>query len=352
MPVSHSKHSLSDLAAQFELQLTGDGSKLIDGVSTLKEAGSTQITFLANPTYKNQLSATTAGAVILRADDATDCPVDCLVAADPYLAYARLANLFDHRSAAKPGTHSTAVIDDSSRIGKDVSIGANAVIGEHCDIGDSCTIGPGTVLEAGCRLGEGCRLYSNVTLGQGVRLGKHVIIHPGAVIGADGFGIAFATDHWEKVPQLGSVTVGDDCEIGANTCIDRGAIEDTVLGNDVRIDNLVQIAHNVRIGSHTAIAANCGISGSTTIGEYCLLGGSVGVGGLHHLVIADRTTIMGGSDVMQSITEPGTAWAGHLPALPTAKWKRVLARLRKLDELAKKVNIIKTEMEKQTHHGK
>ena len=135
-------------------------------------------------------------------------------------------------------------------MGRDVSIGAHVVIGEHCDIGDACTIGPGTVLEAECRLERGCRLFANVSLGHGVRLGKRVIIHPGAVIGADGFGIAFAGDHWEKVPQLGSVTIGDDCEIGANTCIDRGAMGDTVLGKDVRIDNLVQIAHNVRIGSH------------------------------------------------------------------------------------------------------
>jgi UDP-3-O-[3-hydroxymyristoyl] glucosamine N-acyltransferase len=352
MPVAQSKHSLSDLAARFELQLNGNGSKLIDGVSTLSAAGPSQITFLANPTYRKQLPATRAGAVILREQDSADCPVNHLVAADPYLAYARLANLFDHRPAAKPGIHDTAVIAGSSQIGKNVSVGANVVIGEHCTIGNGCTIGPGTVLEAECRLDEGCRLFSNVTLGHGVRLGKRVMVHPGAVIGADGFGIAFAADHWEKVPQLGSVTIGDDCEIGANTCIDRGAIEDTVLGNDVRIDNLVQIAHNVRIGSHTAIAANCGISGSTTIGEYCLLGGSVGVGGLHHLVIADRTTVMGGSDVMRSITKPGTAWAGHLPALPAAKWKRVLTQLRKLDKLAKKVHTIETEMEKQTHHGK
>jgi len=352
MPVTQSKHSLSDLAARFELQLVGDGSKLIDGVSTLKEAGPTQLTFLANRTYKKHLPATRAGAVILREENAADCPVDCLVAADPYLAYARLANLFDHRPAALPGIHPTAVIAGNSRIGNNVSIGAHVVIGEHCDIGDACTIGPGTVLEAECSLDDGCRLFSNVTLGHGVRLGKRVMIHPGAVIGADGFGIAFAADHWEKVPQLGSVTIGDDCEIGANSCIDRGAIEDTVLGNDVRIDNLVQIAHNVRIGNHTAIAANCGISGSTTIGEYCLLGGSVGVGGIHHLEIADRTTIMGGSDVMSSVTEPDMAWAGHLPALPAARWKRILVRLRNLDELAKKVQTIETEMEKQTHHEK
>ena len=352
MPESHSKHSLSDLAARFELQLNGDGEKLIHGVSTLKEAGPSQITFLANRTYKNQLPTTRAGAVILRDEDAEACPVDCLVAADPYLAYARLANLFDHRPAATPGIHPTAVIADSCRIGKDVSIGANVVIGEHCQIGDASALGAGTVLEADCHLGEGCRLFANVSLGQGVRLGKRVMIHAGAVIGADGFGIAFARDHWEKVPQLGSVEIGDDCEIGANTCIDRGAVEDTVLGQDVRIDNLVQIAHNVQIGSHTAIAANCGIAGSTTIGEYCLLGGSIGVAGVHHLEIADRTTILAGSDVTRSITEPGTTWAGYISSMPAAKWQRILARMRNLDDMAKRIHTIETEMKKRTTNGK
>ncbi|MFC1740295.1 UDP-3-O-(3-hydroxymyristoyl)glucosamine N-acyltransferase [Pseudomonadota bacterium] len=352
MPESQSKYSLSNLAARFELQLHGDGSKLIHGVSTLQEAGPLQITFLANRAYKKQLPATRAGAVILREENAEDCPVDCLVAADPYLAYARLANLFDHRPAAQPGIHSTAVIAETCMIGKNVSIGAHAVIGEHCEIGDACTIGPGTVLEADCQLGEGCRLFANVSLGQGVRLGKRVMIHPGAVIGADGFGIAFAGDHWEKVPQLGSVAVGDDCEIGANTCIDRGAIEDTVLAQDVRIDNLVQIAHNVRIGSHTAIAGLCVIAGSTTIGEYCLLGGKSGVGGIHHLEIADRTTVMGGSSVTRSIIEPGKSWSGVITAMPATKWRRIFARLHKLDELAKKVHTIETEMTKRTQNGK
>lgn len=352
MPVSHSKYSLSDLAARFELRLIGDEDRVIHGVSTLKEAGPSHVTFLANRSYKSQLPSTRAGAVVLREEDAAACPVDCLVAADPYLAYARLANLFDQRPAAAPGIHPTAVLADSCRIGRDVSIGANAVIGDRCEIGDACSLGPGTVLEADCRLGEGCRLFANVSLGQGVTLGKRVIIHPGAVIGADGFGIAFAGDHWEKVPQLGSVEIGDDSEIGANSCIDRGAIENTVLGQDVRIDNLVQIAHNVRIGSHTAIAANCGIAGSTTIGEYCLLGGSVGVAGAHHLEIADRTTITAGSDLTQSITEPGKTWSGYITALPAAKWQRVLARLRNLDDIARKIHTIETEMKKRTPNGK
>ena len=335
MPPSTSTHRLSDLSARFQLELRGDGEALIDGVGTLQSAGSSQITFLANRSYRSQLPDTTAGAVILREADADNCPVNCLVAPDPYLAYARVAVLFDPRPHAAAGIHPTAVVADSARIGNDVSIGANVVIGEDCAIGDGCTIQPGTVIEDGCRLGDGCLLYANVSLCFGVTLGKRVIVHPGAVIGADGFGIAFASDHWEKVPQVGSVVIGDDCEIGANCCIDRGAIGDTVLEEDVRLDNLCQVAHNVRIGAHSALAATSGIAGSTTIGRNCLLAGGVGIAG--HLSIADRTTLGGRAQVFNSITEPGQTWAANLPAMPIRDWQRSYARLRKLDDLAKRV---------------
>ncbi len=335
MPASKSKYSLSDLSARFGLELRGDGNLMIDGVGTLTSAASAEITFLANPAYRKQLPETKAGAVILKQEDAELCPANCLVAQDPYLAYARVATLFDPRPVAKPGIHPAAVISDSARIGKNVSIGAHVVIGDECDIGEGCTIGPGTVLEAQCRLGQGCRLFANISLGHGVRLGKRVMIHPGVVIGADGFGIAFATDHWEKVPQVGSVVIGDDCEIGANSCIDRGALGDTVLEEDVRIDNLCQIGHNVRVGAHTAIAGTSGIAGSTTIGKYCLLGGGAGVSG--HLEIADRTTIAAYSSVMRSIIKPGTTWSSQFKAQPFGEWQRNLARFRKLDEMATRI---------------
>jgi UDP-3-O-[3-hydroxymyristoyl] glucosamine N-acyltransferase len=346
MPASKSKFSLSDLSTRFGLELQGDGSLMIAGVGTLASAGPSDITFLANRSYRKQLPETKAGAVILKEEDKVLCPANCLVAEDPYLAYARAATLFDPRPAAEPGIHPTAVISESSRIGMNVSIGAHVVIGDDCDIGDGCTIGPGTVLEAECSLAPGCRLFANVSLGHGVRLGKRVMIHPGVVIGADGFGIAFAIDHWEKVPQVGSVVIGDDCEIGANSCIDRGAVGDTVLEEDVRIDNLCQIGHNVRVGAHTAIAGASGIAGSVKIGKYCLLGGRTGISG--HLEIADRTTISGGSQVFRSISEAGTTWSGHLPATPIQEWQRNLARLRKLDELARKVNSLEKQMGKLT----
>ena len=339
-----------ELSTRFGLTLVGDGGCEIDGVGTLSSAGPTQISFLANPSYRKQLPETQAGAVILKEEDTANCPTNCLVALDPYLAYARLAVLFDPRPAAQPGIHPTAAVSNSARIGENVSIGAHVVIGDLCTIADGCIIGPGTVLEEECQLDQGCHLYANVSIGHGVRLGKRVTIHPGVVIGADGFGIAFAGNRWEKVPQLGSVLIGDDCEVGANSCIDRGAIGDTVLEEDVRIDNLCQIAHNVRIGAHSAIAGASGVAGSTQIGKYCLLGGGVGVSG--HLLIADRTTITGGSQVFHSITEPGTTLSGSLPSSPVREWNRNLARLRKLDLLARKVHALESQIGKLTDNEK
>lgn len=350
MPPSTSKHSLADLSSRFGLQLHGDGNLLIDGVGTLATAGPGQITFLANPSYRKLLPSTGAGAVILKSADSEICPTNYLLTEDPYVSYARIAALFDQRPRAMAGIHPSAHIADSARVGENVSIGAHVSIGEGCEIQDDCIIGAGTVLETGCFLGQGCQLSANVTLGHQVRLGNRVLMHPGVVVGADGFGIAFSTDHWEKVPQLGSVTIGDDCEIGANTCIDRGAVGDTVLEEDVRIDNLCQVGHNVRIGAHTAVAGNSGIAGSTKIGAYCLIGGGVGISG--HLEIADRTTINGGSQVFQSITEPGTTWSGHLPSTPIKDWNRNLARLRKLDELARKVRALELQQGKLTNNDK
>lgn len=344
MTASKTQYRLSDLATRFDLELRGKGGHLIDGVGTLTSAGNSRITFLANPSYRNELPATQAGAVILEERDADSCPTNCLVTGDPYLAYARLAVLFDPRPAAKPGIHPTAVISESAKIGNDVSIGAHVVIGDFCEVGDGCTIGPGCVLDAESHLEEACHLYANVSIGYRVQLGKRVLIHPGAVIGADGFGIAFAGDHWEKVPQIGTVIVGDDCEIGANSCIDRGAVGDTVLEEDCRLDNLCQIGHNVTIGAHTAIAAMGGAAGSARIGRYCLLAGAAVVAG--HKEIADRTTLGATSKAMRSITEPGTTWSALLPAQPIKEWQRNLSRLRKLDELAKRVRHLEKQLEK------
>jgi len=338
MLTSPCKHSLSALAARFELELHGDGKKLIDGVGTLRSATASQLSFLANPGYRADLPATLAGAVVLKAEDADACPTNYLIASDPYLAYARVASVFSQRTAAEPGIHPSAVIDPTARIGDQVFVGPQVVIGARCEIGEGCSIGPGTVIDADSRLGAACQIHARVCIGRGVQLGNRVIVHSGAVLGADGFGIAFAEDHWEKVPQLGSVQIGDDCEIGANTTIDRGAIEDTVLEQDVRVDNLVQIAHNVHIGAHTAIAGMAGIAGSAKIGRYCLLAGQSGVSG--HVEIADHVTLAAHSVAHRSIAEPGSTWTGLIPSQAFKQWQRNLAHLRKLDQFYRRLRAL------------
>jgi len=326
---------LSDLAELYNLKLEGDGDTLIEGVGTLSDATTTQISFLSNPAYREQLKTTGAGAVIVSASDAENCPVTALVADDPYVSYAEIAARFDPRRPLKPGVHASASIDSTATLGSNVYVGANAVIGPGCVIADACAIGPGCVLIADVKLGAGSRLIANVTVCEGVIIGKRTNIHPGAIIGADGFGLAFDQDHWVKIPQLGTVQIGDDCEIGANTTIDRGAIGDTIIENDVRLDNQIQIGHNVQIGAHTAMAGLVGISGSTKIGKYCMFAGSSGTVG--HIQVADRTTVHFCSVITKSITQPGTVWSAALPAQPLRDWNRSVAHLRKLEKLARRV---------------
>ena len=326
---------LSDLAEQYDLELKGDGDTLIEGVGTLSGATATQISFLSNPAYREQLKTTGAGAVIVSASDAENCPVTALVAHDPYVSYAEIAARFDPRRPINPGVHASASIDSTAALGSNVYVGANAVIGPGCIIADACAIGPGCVLIADVKLGAGSRLIANVTVCEGVIIGKRTNIHPGAIIGSDGFGLAFDQDHWVKIPQLGTVQIGDDCEIGANTTIDRGAIGDTIIENDVRLDNQIQIGHNVQIGAHTAMAGLVGISGSTKIGKYCMFAGSSGTVG--HIQVADRTTVHFCSVITKSIMQPGTVWSAALPAQPLRDWNRSVAHLRKLEKLARRV---------------
>ncbi len=335
MDDSSRRLKLSELAEQYNLQYRGDGDTLIDGVGTLSAASGSQLSFLSNAAYREQLTQTQAGAVLVSANDAEHCPVNVLVADDPYVSYARIAARFDPRRVLNPGIHPSASIDPGATLGNNVHVGANAVIGPGCNIADACTIGPGCVLTADCKLDVACRLEANVTLCDGVTIGKRSIIHAGAVIGSDGFGLAFDQDRWVKIPQLGTVIMGDDCEVGANTTIDRGAIGDTILEDDVRLDNQIQIGHNVIIGAHTAMAGRVGISGSTQIGKYCMFAGSSGTVG--HIQIADRTTVNFCSVVTKSITQPGTVWSAALPAQPLRDWNRSVAHLRKLEKLARRV---------------
>ena len=343
MPLTTITHTLGALAAQFELELHGDAAQSIDGVGTLAGAGPGQLSFLANGKYAAQLGSTRAGAVLVRREQLPDCPVAALVARDPYVAYAKIAALFERLPAAAPGIHPTAVVAASALIDASASIGPGCVIGERAQIAGGVVLGPHCIIGDDCSVGAQSRLVARVTLVTRVTLGKRVLAHPGAVIGSDGFGLAFDTDHWIKLPQLGGVRIGDDCEIGANTTIDRGALDDTVLEDDVRLDNQIQIAHNVYIGAHTAMAGCAAVAGSAKIGRYCMIGGNAGV--LGHLELADRVTIGAKSLVTHSIREPGDYSSG-VPLQDSRQWRKNAARFKHLDEIARRL----TALEKDKHH--
>ena len=336
-------HTLGAIAEGFGLELRGgDPAQAVDGVDTLASAGPTRIGFLANPRYRAQLGGATAAAIVLRSDDAEACPRACLIAPDPYVAFAKIAALFEYRPAPTPGVHPSAVVAAGARIAPDASIGPLCVVDDDAVIEDGAMLGPHCTIGHGCVVGAQSRLVARVTLVQDVRLGRRVLIHPGAVLGADGFGIAFEKDRWIKVPQLGGVVIGDDCEIGANTTIDRGALGDTVLEDDVRLDNQIQIAHNVRIGAHSALAGCAAVAGSATIGRYCLIGGGAGI--LGHLSVADRVTVTAMSLVTHSIREAGEYSSGT-PIQPNRLWRRNAARFKHLDEIARRVSAAEKEPE-------
>ena len=329
--------TLAALAERFGLALRGDGSVVLHGVGTLAGAGPAQLSFLANPRYRRELAATRAGAVVLSAEDAEHSPVPCLVAKSPYVAFARISALFEPAPVPAPGVHASAVIADDAVVDPGAQVGPFVSIGARSRIGAGAVIGPGCVIGDDCDVGPGCVLVARVTLVTRVRLGARVRIHPGAVLGADGFGLAMDAGRWIKVPQVGGVVVGDDGEIGANTCIDRGAIEDTVLEEDVRLDNQIQIGHNVRIGAHTAVAGCVAVAGSARIGRYCLIGGAAGITG--HLEICDKVTITAMSLVTQSITEPGEYSSG-MAVQDSRSWRRNAARFRQLDQLARRMGAL------------
>ncbi|HJU08250.1 MAG TPA: UDP-3-O-(3-hydroxymyristoyl)glucosamine N-acyltransferase [Rhodanobacteraceae bacterium] len=340
MVVSQSPaYRIEELAERFGLELRGNGDAVIRGVATLAGARGDQLAFLANPRYLRPLRGTRAGVVVLREEHSTQCPVPVLIAGDPYLAYAKIGALFDEIPATQPGAHASAVIEAGARVNAGASIGAFCHVASDAVIEDGVVLGPHCIVGPGCLVGAQSRLVARVTLVTRVMLGKRVLIHPGAVLGADGFGIANEQGRWVKVPQLGGVRIGDDCEIGANTTIDRGALEDTVLEEDVRLDNQIQIAHNVFIGAHTAVAGCAAVAGSARIGRHCLIGGAAGV--LGHLEIADRVTITAMSLVTHSIREPGEYSSGT-PLQENRAWRKNAARFKHLDELARRLG----EMEK------
>jgi UDP-3-O-[3-hydroxymyristoyl] glucosamine N-acyltransferase len=318
--------SLGELAVRFGLTLRGEPHLTVRSVATLAGAEPGSLSFLANSRYRRQLQNTHATAVLVSAGDEGDCPVAALIHPDPYLAYARIALLLHPQATPAPGKHPSAVVSGSARIAASANIGPLAVVEDDAEIGERVIIGPGCIVQRGAVVGDDSVLVSRVNLYPGVSLGKRCILHAGAVVGADGFGFAQNSGSWFKVPQVGSVRIGDDVEIGANTTIDRGAIGDTVVEDGVKLDNQIQVAHNVVIGAHTAIAACCGISGSTVIGRRCMIGGMVGFAG--HLTIADDVVVTGCSLVSASIKQPGSYSSG-MPTVESRLWRRMVAHLRR-----------------------
>lgn len=331
------QYDLATLAQRFDLPLRGDENIVIHGVAPLDRAQPGQLAFLSNSKYTAQLASTRAGAVVLTMEQADACPVPALVARDPYLAYAKIAALFQHRASTNPGVHASSIIAEGARISPSASIGPLCVIEDGASIEDGAVLGPHCVIGPGCTVGAQSRLLAHVTLVADVTLGQRVLIHPGAVLGADGFGLAVDGDHWIKVPQLGGVRIGNDCEIGANTTIDRGALNDTVLEEDVHLDNQIQIAHNVHIGAHSALAGCSAVAGSARIGRWCMVGGNAGI--LGHLEVADHVVITAKSLVTRSIREPGEYSSGT-PLQDNPTWRKNAARFKHLDELSRRVKAL------------
>ncbi len=287
------------------------------------------LSFLANSRYRKHLPATQATAVILAQGDMESCKVAALIDPNPYLAYARIAALIHPQSADTPGIHPSAVVAESARISPTACVGPTAVVEGDAYLGERVFLGPGCTIGVGARIGADTRLTQRVSVLAGVQIGERCILHPGVVVGADGFGFAADAGTWFKVPQVGGVRIGNDVEIGANTTVDRGAIDDTVIEDGVKLDNQIQIGHNVTIGAHTAIAGCTGVSGSTSIGRRCMIGGMVGIAG--HLSIADDVVITGLSMVSASIKQPGSYSSG-IPVEETRAWRRAVAHLRRLGD--------------------
>ena len=337
MSSAHRAVRLDALAAHTGATLAGDGGTLIERVATLEGAGPKSIAFLANPKYRAQLATTHAAAVIVAPTLVSATPLPKLLSRNPYATYAKIAVLLHVEELPAPGIHPTAIIDPSASIANSATVGPFVTIDAGAVVGERVVIGARTTLGARARVGAHSRLYANVVVYPGSVLGARAIVHAGAVIGADGFGMAEEAGRWIKIPQTGRVLIGDDAEIGANTTIDRGAIEDTVIGNDVKIDNQVQIGHNCTVGDHTAIAGCVGIAGSARIGRNCQIGGAAMIAG--HLSIADGVVISGGTLVFHSIEAPGI-YTSAFPALPHAQWKRVASETRRLRELALRVRAL------------
>ncbi|KFX00210.1 UDP-3-O-(3-hydroxymyristoyl)glucosamine N-acyltransferase [Pectobacterium actinidiae] len=333
---------LDALAQQLDAQLHGDGDIVITGVASMHSAKTGQITFLSDSRYREQLAGTQASVVVLTEADLPYCQVAALVVKNPYLTYARMAQLLDTTPQPATDIAPSAVIAPDATLGQNVSVGANAVIESGALLGDGVVIGPGCFIGKDARIGAGTRLWANVTIYHRVELGEHCLIQSGTVIGSDGFGYANDRGNWVKIPQLGTVRIGDRVEIGASTTIDRGALDDTVIGNGVIIDNQCQIAHNVVIGDNTAVAGGVIMAGSLKIGRYCMIGGASVING--HMEICDKVTVTGMGMVMRPITEPGVYSSG-IPLQPNKVWRKTAALVMNIDEISKRLKAVERKVD-------
>ena len=337
-------YTLGDIAGRFGGELLGDPAVRVSQVASLEAARASDISFISQSRYLAHIANTRAGALILGKDGRDTTDIARIVCGNPYAYFAKVSALLNPTPPPVPGVHKFAVVDKSARIDKTACIGAGTVVGKRAIIGKRVHVGPGCFVGEGTRIDEDTLLHANVSVYHECRIGARCIVHAGAVIGSDGFGNALEDGVWRKIPQIGSVTIGDDVEIGANTTIDRGALDNTEIGDGVKLDNQIQIAHNVKIGAHTAIAACVGIAGSATIGRHCALGGAAMIYG--HITIADNVNISAGTLVMKSLDQPGT-YTGVYPFSTHQRWLKNAAQLRSLDELAARVRELERKLGKE-----
>jgi len=335
-------YTIHEIAREIEAEVVCESDIVVAHVADLEDATKASLSFAASNQYLDKLKNTKAAAVIVPKDLVPACPSIALVSNNPYLSFARAAKLLHPEKAFVASIHPSAIIYDQCEIGENVYIGPNVVISEKCTIGANCYIGAGTIITAPAKIGAESRLIARVTIVGPTIIGLRGIIHPGVVLGGDGFGLANNQGVWEKIPQLGKVKIGDDVEIGVNTAIDRGALKDTIIGNGVKLDNQVQIGHNVVIGDHTAVAGCAGIAGSAVIGKHCAIGAASGIKG--HITIADGVQISGMSAVRQSIDEPGLYSSGTV-LQDIKSWLRNATRFKDIDSMYKRVNQIAKKLE-------
>ena len=328
--------TLSELASRHDCTLRGEPDHRVHRAAPLARADSSSIAFFLNQAYLDDLRSTSAGAVILSEPHAAECPVAALVTPNPYRVYACVADDLHELLPLAPGIHPDATVSGDAGVDAACEVAPGARVAAGAKLARGVYVGPNATVGAGAEIGEGTRLLANTAVCEGVRIGRRCLVHPGAVLGSDGFGNApDEGGSWRKIPQLGSVRIGDDVEVGANTVVDRGALDDTVIESGVRLDNLIQIGHNVHIGEHTAMAAGCAIAGSVRIGRRCRIAGDVGMAG--HVEICDDVVLLARTVVTRSIRKPG-AYAGSMtPMEEVSSWRRNAARFKHLDELHRRV---------------